>query len=233
MWIYRKACLEKGANGVVWAAWGQLEEKKRGAGEYSEENTALWIYWKACLEKGADGVVWAAWAKLEEQKANIGEYDQEYTARWILNEGIKRFPNFGPFYSAIADLELRRQMPGRAREILRKGAEYNDFSIGNLAVLELYCGNIDTDSEYCTNKLMAKMKLKKELSFGALQGLYYCSHLLGKEEDAESYYEQLRSHPNFDPDNTAMEEFIHLCQKALQKDSTESMEYSSNCVPDY
>ena len=233
LWIYRKACLEKGADGAVWTAWAHLEERERGAGEYSEENTALWIYRKACLEKGADGVVWAAWAKLEEQKANIGEYDQEYTARWILNEGIKRFPNFGPFYSAIADLELRRQMPGRAREILRKGAEYNDFSIGNLAVLELYCGNIDTDSDYCTNKLMAKMKLKKELSFGALQGLYYCSHLLGKEEDAESYYEQLRLHPNFDPDNTAMEEFSHLCQKALQKDSTESMEYSSNCVPDY
>ena len=233
LWIYRKACLEKGADSAVWLAWAQLEEKKRGAGEYSEENTALWIYRKACLEKGADSAVWVAWAKLEEQKANIGEYDQEYTARWILNEGIKRFPNFGSFYSVIADLELRRQMPGRAREILRKGAEYNDFSIGKLAVLELYYGNIDTDSEYCTNKLMAKMKLKKELLFGALQGLYYCSHLLGKEEDAESYYEQLRSHPNFDPDNTAMEEFIHLCQKALQKDSTESMEYSSNSVSDY
>ena len=233
LWIYRKACLEKGADSAVWLAWAQLEEKKRGAGEYSEENTALWIYRNACLEKGADSAVWVAWAKLEEQKANIGEYDQEYTARWILNEGIKRFPNFGSFYSVIADLELRRQMPGRAREILRKGAEYNDFSIGKLAVLELYYGNIDTDSEYCTNKLMAKMKLKKELSFGALQGLYYCSHLLGKEEDAESYYEQLRSHPNFDPDNTAMEEFIHLCQKALQKDSTESMEYSSNSAPDY
>ena len=233
LWIYRKACLEKETDSTVWLAWAQLEEKERGAGEYSEENTALWIYRKACLEKGVDGVVWVAWAKLEEQKANIGEYDQEYTARWILNEGIKRFPNFGSFYSVIADLELRRQMPGRAREILRKGAEYNDFSIGNLAVLELYYGNIDTDSEYCTNKLMAKMKLKKELLFGALQGLYYCSHLLGKEEDAESYYEQLRSHPNFDPDNTAMEEFIHLCQKALQKDSTESMEYSSNSVSDY
>ena len=233
LWIYRKAYLEKGANSAVWLAWAQMEEKERGAGEYSEENTALWIYRKACLEKGADSAVWVAWAKLEEQKANIGEYDQEYTARWILNEGIKRFPNFGSFYSAIADLELRRQMPGRAREILRKGAEYNDFSIGKLAVLELYYGNIDTDSEYCTNKLMAKMKLKKELLFGALQGLYYCSHLLGKEEDAESYYEQLRSHPNFDPDNTAMEEFIHLCQKALQKDSTESMEYSSNSVSDY
>ena len=233
LWIYRKACLEKGADSAVWLAWAQLEEKKRGAGEYSEENTALWIYRKACLEKGADSAVWVAWAKLEEQKANIGEYDQEYTARWILNEGIKRFPNFGSFYSAIADLELRRQMPGRAREILRKGAEYNDFSIGDLAILELYYGNIDTDSEYCTNKLMAKMKLKKELSFRALQGLYYCSHLLGKEEDAERYYEQLRLHPNFDPDNTAMEEFIHLCQKALQKDSTESMEYSSNSVPDY
>ena len=193
----------------------------------------MWIYRKACLEKGADGVVWAAWAKLEEEKDNIGEYDQEYTARWILNEGIKRFPNEGPLYSLNACLELRRQMPERAREILQIGAKYNNYSISNLAILELYCGNIDTDSEYCTNKLMAKMKLKKELSFGVLQGLYYCSHLLGKEEDAERYYEQLRSHPNFDPDNTVMEDFIHLCQKALQKDSTESMEYSSNSAPDY
>ena len=193
----------------------------------------MWIYRKACLEKGADGVVWAAWAQLEERKDNIGEYDQEYTVRWILNEGIKHFPNSAQLYSVSADLELRCKMSGRAREMLRKGAKYNEYNMNKLAILELYCGNIDTDSEYCTNKLMAKMKLKKELSFGALQGLYYCSHLLGKEEDAESYYEQLRSHPSFDPDNTAMEEFIHLCQKALQKDSTESMEYSSNSAPDY
>ena len=232
-WIYRKACEEKHAESKVWLAWGKMEEKERGAGEYSEENTALWIYRKACLEKGADGVVWAAWAQLEERKDNIGEYDQEYTVRWILNEGIKHFPNSAQLYSVSADLELRCKMSGRAREMLRKGAKYNEYNMNKLAILELYCGNIDTDSEYCTNKLMAKMKLKKELSFGALQGLYYCSHLLGKEEDAESYYEQLRSHPNFDPDNTAMEEFIHLCQKALQKDSTESMEYSSNSAPDY
>ena len=233
LWIYRKACLEKGADSAVWLAWAQMEEKERGAGEYSEENTALWIYRKACLEKGADGVVWAAWAQLEERKDNIGEYDQEYTVRWILNEGIKHFPNSAQLYSVSADLELRCKMSGRAREMLRKGAKYNEYNMNKLAILELYCGNIDTDSEYCTNKLMAKMKLKKELSFGALQGLYYCSRLLGKEEDAESYYKQLRLHPHFDPDNTAMEEFIHLCQKALQKDSTESMEYSSNSVSDY
>ena len=233
LWIYRKACLEKGADSAVWLAWAQMEEKERGVGEYSEENTELWIYRKACLEKGADSAAWAAWAQLEERKDNIGEYDQEYTVRWILNEGIKHFPNSAQLYSVSADLELRCKMSGRAREMLRKGAKYNEYNMNKLAILELYCGNIDTDSEYCTNKLMAKMKLKKEQSFGALQGLYYCSHLLGKEEDAESYYEQLRSHPNFDPDNTAMEEFIHLCQKALQKDSTESMEYSSNSAPDY
>ena len=55
------------------------------------------------------------------------EYDQEYTVRWILNEGIKHFPNSAQLYSVSADLELRCKMSGRAREMLRKGAKYNDI----------------------------------------------------------------------------------------------------------
>ena len=223
-WIYREACLKRGVDSSVWLAWGQLEERENNIGECEKENTARWIYRQACMNHDEKASVWFAWGRLEEQQNNMGEYDQENTARWILHEGIKRFPNDGSLYSLYSNLELIHHSPERARDILRKYVLYNNRAINNLAILEYYNGNIDSDNEYCTVKLVKKMEAAQEKTLGSILYLYYCSLLLGRKEEAKHYYRQIQQHPDYDSiDNTWIKEYIRLCKKAVigESDTTE------------
>ncbi len=216
-WIYQEACLNHSGNGALWLAWGRLEERQNNVGgqDYKTENTARWIYREACLKHGGDGSVWLAWARLEEKENNIGECWKENTARWIFQNGIERFPDVAVLYWPYAHLELMARCPDRARSILRQAAKYSDYSLGDLAILEFYYNNIDTDSEYSMNQLMKRMENQKEFSFGAVQSLYYCSRLLGRDEDVERYYQLLQQHPQYDPENTSVEEVIDLCRQVM------------------
>lgn len=128
---------------------------------------------------------------------------------------IMRFPNSGMLYPPYACLELLHHSVQPARDILRRAIQYNDFSIGKLAILEYFCGNINSSNVYCTKQLMLRMEKEKQYSFVALLHLYHCSVFLGQKENIERYHQQLLNMPEYDPSNTSVEEFIQLCQEAL------------------
>ncbi|RKI35543.1 hypothetical protein D7V96_26820, partial [bacterium D16-59] len=144
-----------------------------------------------------------------------GDYESENTARWIYSKAIKGFPNFSPLYSSYARLELLHHSVQQARDILRKAIRYNDSCIGQLAILEFFCGNINSGDVYCINQLMLRMEKEKQNSFTALLNLYHCSVLLGHKENIERYHQELLEKPEYDPSNTTIENFIQLCQDAL------------------
>lgn len=192
-----------------------MEEEQGHVGDYESENTARWIFREACVKHNADSNTWRAWAQMEEEQGRVGDYESENTARWIYSEGIKRFSNNGILYLSYACLELLHHSVQRARDILPKSIQYNDLCIGNLAILEYFCGNINSGDAYCTNQLMLRMEKEKQHSLRTLRFLYHCSALLGKEESKERYYQQLLAMPEYDSSNTSCEKFIQLCREAL------------------
>ncbi|MCM1120379.1 MAG: hypothetical protein NC543_13575, partial [bacterium] len=214
-WIFREACLKYNAGSNTWLAWGQLEEQAGQLGDYESENTARWIFREACLKYNAGSNTWLAWGQLEEQAGQLGDYESENTARWIFPEGIKRSPKFSPLYLACAYIELSMHSVVKAREILRKSLQYNDYCVGRLAILEFFCGNIDSKDIYCTHNLIMRMEKKAAYSFSALLYLYHCCILLRRTKDAEKYYAQILQNDKYDPSNTSAEDFIELCREAV------------------
>lgn len=101
------------------------------------------------------------------------------------------------------------------RNILRQSLQYNERPIGRLAILEFFCGNINSEDAFCTNNLMLQMKKTTLYPFSALSYLYHCSILLGQTKDAEEYHKQLLQRPEYDPTATSAERFIQLCREAL------------------
>lgn len=202
--IFRKACVNKKADSNAWLAWAQLEAKESGPGDYETEYTARWIFQEACVNRNADGQVWLAWAQLEAKESGPGDYETEHTARWIFQEGTRRYPDFALIYFPYACMELSQKQISYARAILRNALQYSDFSIGALAILEFFCGNIDSGNGYCVNQLIKRMRANEESSFGAVRHLYYCMTLLGKMEDAQRYQDLLLHQPSYDPKNKAI-----------------------------
>jgi len=214
-WIFREACIKGNAGSAAWLAWAQMEAKQDQVGDYESENTARWIFREACIKHNAGSNTWLAWAQMETEQDQIGDCESENTARWIYCKAIKRFPNVGPVFSSYARLELQHHSVQQARDILRKAIQYNDFCIGHLAILEFFCGNINSGDIYCSNQLMLRMEKEKQNSFTALRYLYHCSILLGQKENIERYHQELLEIPEYDPSNTTIEKFIQLCQEAL------------------
>ncbi len=215
-WIYREGCLKHNADSQVWLAWAQMEEREDQAGDYKIENTARWIYREACLKHNADSSTWWAWARMEERENQIGDYNSENTARWIISEGIKRFPEAAFLYLLSSYLELSMRSVETARRILRQSIQYSDFCVGRLAILEFFCGNIDTEDIFCTNNLIKRMEGEVQYSISTLLYLYHCCVLLGRTKDADKYYRKLLQRPEYKPSDTKAEEFIQLCQNALK-----------------
>ncbi len=193
-----------------------MEEREDQAGDYKIENTARWIYREACLKHNADSSTWWAWARMEERENQIGDYNSENTARWIISEGIKRFPEAAFLYLLSSYLELSMRSVETARRILRQSIQYSDFCVGRLAILEFFCGNIDTEDIFCTNNLIKRMEGEVQYSISTLLYLYHCCVLLGRTKDADKYYRKLLQRPEYKPSDTKAEEFIQLCQNALK-----------------
>ncbi len=214
-WIFREACLNHSTDGSAWLAWAQLEIVEQQIGSYNDKYTARWIFRKACLEYNADAKTWLAWAQLELQKNQIGNCKSENTARWIFSEGIRRFPDATFLYPPFVSVELSQHSVEKARSILRQSLQYNKFCTGHLAILEFFCGNIDSDDSYCTCRLMKQMEKDISHSFGALQYLYYCCLLLEQTENAKNYHRQILLRPEYDPENISAETFIRLCREAF------------------
>lgn len=185
------------------------------------------IFREACVNKKADSNAWLAWAQMEAKESGPGDYQTEYTARWIFRESIRRYPNFALIYLPYASLELSQNRVAYARSILRDSLKYSDFSIGALAILEFFCGNIDSRDEYCVNRLIKRMRVNEEHSFGAVRYLYYCMTFLGKMEDAKRYHDLLLRHSSYDPKNTMVEDYIHLCQMAVSREADTDSPVSS------
>ena len=218
-WIFRQACVNKNADSQVWLAWAQLEANEAGPGDYETQYTARWIFRQACINKNATGQVWLAWAQLEANGSGPGDYETQYTTHWIFQEGTRRYPNFAPIYLPYAYLELSLNYVAHARVILRDSLKYSDFSIGSLAILEFFCGNIDSGDAYCVNQLIKRMKVNEESSFSAVLYLYHCMMLLGKREYAQRYHDLLLCYPSYDPKNTVIENYISLCKKAVSHEA--------------
>ena len=214
-WIMRDSCIRHSAGSATWLAWAQMEAEQNQVGDYESENTARWIFREACIKHNADSNTWLAWAQMEAGQGQVGDYESENTARWIYSKAIKGFPNFSPLYSSYARLELLHHSVQQARDILRKAIRYNDSCIGQLAILEFFCGNINSGDVYCINQLMLRMEKEKQNSFTALLNLYHCSVLLGHKENIERYHQELLEKPEYDPSNTTIEKYIQLCQDAL------------------
>ena len=221
-WIFREACINKKADSNTWMAWAQLEAKESGPGDYETEYTARWIFREACINRYADGHVWLAWAQLETDSSDSKDYDTKYTAHWIFQEGIERYPNFRIIYLPYACLELSQNHISHARTILRNSLKYSDFSSGPLAILEFFCGNIDSGDVYCVNQLIKRLRAYEKSSLAAVWYLYHCMILLGKTENAQQYHDLFLHHLNDDPTNTVIENYICLCKKAvLHKKNTD------------
>ena len=195
--------------------WCRLLQKNGASWMISEPFSPAWIMRDSCIRHSAGSATWLAWAQTEAEQGQVGDYESENTARWIYSKAIKEFPNFSPLYSSYARLELLHHSVQQARDILRKAIRYNDFCIGQLAILEFFCGNINSGDVYCINQLMLRMEKEKQNSFTALRYLYHCSVLLGHKENIERYHQELLEKPEYDPSNTTIEKFIQLCQDAL------------------
>ena len=214
-WIFREACLKHNADSNTWRAWAQLEAKENQVGDYESENTARWIFREACLKHNANIATWLAWARMEIKEKQIGDDKSENTARWIVSEGIKQFSKATILYRLSAYIELSIHSAETARRFLRQSVQYSESDVGRLAILEFFCGNIDTKDIFCTNNLMKRMESKTSYSFNALLYLYHCCVLLRQTKDAERYYGQLLQRPEYKSLDTTVEEFIQLCQEAL------------------
>ena len=106
-------------------------------------------------------------------------------------------------------------MKKQARSILRQSA-YSSFTIGQLAIVEFFCGNINSNDIFCMNNLMIRMKQRISYSFYSLLYLYHCCILLERTKDIEKYHKQLLERPEYDPSNkTFVKDFIKLCKKAI------------------
>ena len=215
-WICREACLKYNADSSTWRAWAQMEVQENQVGDYESENTARWIYREACLNRNADSGIWIAWAQMEVNEKQIGDYDIKNTARWIFSEGITRFPEISSLYNSYANMELSMHLVDKAKSILRQSVQYGEFSLGNLAILEFFCGNIDSKDIFCTNNLMKRMERVSPCPVQVLIYLYHCCVLLDRSEDAEKYHRQLLNCPKYDLYNTKIKQFIQLCQEALK-----------------
>ncbi len=214
-WVYREACLNRKADSNTWLGRAQLEARENNIGNYGIENTARWVYREACLNHKADGSVWLGWGQLENRENNFGDCETENTARWIFAKALKCFPDLVPLYIPYAKLELSHGNASKARDILRQSLRHSDFSVGQLAVLEFFYGNIDSGDNYCTKCLMDRMKLKAdEVGYAALY-LYHCSCLLKQADEAEQYYQMLLKNPNYNSDNNSAEVWIHLCEEKI------------------
>ena len=219
-WIYREACVNHGADGAAWLAWAQLEAESGNIGNYDEENSARWIYREACVNHTAFGGAWLAWAQLEAEKGNIGNYDEENSARWIFQNGIRKNPDSAVLYSPYAEAEMLQGYAEYARMILRTAAQYSNWSINTLAIIEYYCGNLEGDDEYCVRRLIDRIEQSKEFnenSYNAICSLYYCYNLLGDVEQADIYFEQLQQHPLHGSSIalTKMKQWDQLCRETL------------------
>ncbi len=152
---------------------------------------------------------------MEIKEKQIGDDKSENTARWIVSEGIKQFSKATILYRLSAYIELSIHSAETARRFLRQSVQYSESDVGRLAILEFFCGNIDTKDIFCTNNLMKRMESKTSYSFNALLYLYHCCVLLRQTKDAERYYGQLLQRPEYKSLDTTVEEFIQLCQEAL------------------
>ncbi|MCH5279020.1 MAG: hypothetical protein J1E60_04440, partial [Christensenellaceae bacterium] len=162
------------------------------------------------------------------QQNNVGDYESENTARWIYSEGIKRFPNAAALYLPYANMEVFHHSAGRARDILRQALQYSDYSIGSLAVLEFFYGNIDSGDTFCTKQLMVRMDAQKDHSVNAIKYLYHCSLLLNQTEEAAHYHKLLMQRPDYDPSNTKVGEFIQMCKEAVASESAEKRQSTND-----
>ncbi len=214
-WIYREGCLNHDGDSSIWLAWAQMEAGERRIGEYESENTARWIYREGCLNHNGDSSIWKAWAQMEAEENQIGDYESENTARWIFTEGLTRFPEISLLYNSFANMELSMHSVDKAKSILRKSIQYDESCAGCLAILEFFCGNIDSDDSFCTKNLMKRMERTVPYSLYTLLYLYHCSILLERSEDAEKYHKQLLNNPEYDLHNKRVEYFIQLCREAI------------------
>ena len=153
---------------------------------------------------------------MEIKEKQIGDHECENTARWILSEGIKKFPNLAGLYFTYTYIEVSMHSIETTRRILRQSIQYGEYCVGHLAILEFFCGNIDTEDIFCTNNLLKRMERKKSYSFSVLQYLYHCCVLLGRTNDAEKYHRQLMQRPEYKSSDTRIEEFIQLCQETFK-----------------
>ena len=214
-WICREACMNRTDNNDVWPLWGQLEKDQNNIGDVISMYTTRWIYKEVCVNRNIRSGVWRLWALLEIEQNNIGDYESENTASWIYNEGLKRFPDYGGLYTEYASMELRYHSVQAARDTLRRVLQNNSFSMGSLAVLEFFSGNIDSDDPFCMVGLIERMK--EQNSYGAFWYLYHCFLLLGKKEDAERYYKRLLRNDDYKPSITYVEDFIQTCRELIPK----------------
>ncbi len=214
-WIFHEACLIHNADSNTWLAWAQFEAAQNQVGDYDSEYTARWIFRQACLIHNMDSSTWLAWAQFEAGQKQVGAYGCENTARWIFSEAIKRFPKDFRLYSLFAYMELSMHSTENARKILRQSVQYSEHFIGRLAILEFFCGNIDSEDLFCTNNLMTRMEKETTYSFSALLYLYHCCVLLERTTEADRYYKMLLQNPKYDPSNTSVTTYIELCKEAF------------------
>ena len=225
-WICCQACLDYAADSTVWLAWVNLELQQNQIGDYHTENTVRWICRQACLNYTVDSPVWLAWAQLETQENQIGNIETENSARWIYAKGIELTPQ-SLLYLPYAHMELSQHVPDQARYILHQSLLYHDHTIGPLAILEFFYGNINSDNLYCTKKLMEQLDQKEEKGFTNLLYLYHCSRLLEQSGNADRYYQLIRNHPDYDPENTYVEQWIQLCRECeaiMEEEENSAME---------
>ena len=151
--------------------------------------------------------------RLEAEQNRIGDDKTGNTAEWICTEGLKRFPDRGKLYTTYAVMEMQYRSVQAARDALRKVLQDSSYSIGGLAILEFFCGNIDSGDDFCMLHLMEQ--LEKRYTQEAFIYLYHCCILLGWEEDAESYHKRMMRCPDYRPSVTYIEEFIRVCRERI------------------